>query len=231
MNLAALHAWNLTPPQAIALQRELAQRIDVTPRLPLDAVRYVAGADISYDRFSNWLYAAVIVLRFPELTIVEIAEAQGEVPFPYVPGLLSFREAPPLLQAFARLTTVPDVVMIDGQGIAHPRRFGIACHLGLWLQLPCLGCAKSRLIGTFAEVGETRGSWVPLMHGAAEIGAVVRTKARTRPVYVSPGHRLDLASAVTLTLATHGGYRIPEPTRLAHGRVNQIRRENRKSTT
>src|SRR2546421_12589144 len=151
MNVAPLHPWDLTPSEAVALQRELAARVDV--RTPLPRCEVVAGADVSYNRFSPVFYVAVVVLRTSDWTIIETQGAVRESPFPYIPGLLSFREAPALLEAFAKLRTVPDAVVLDGQGLAHPRRLGLACHVGLWLDLPCVGCAKSLLTGKYKGPG------------------------------------------------------------------------------
>jgi deoxyribonuclease V len=222
MNLHPLHSWDLTPPEAIALQRELAGRIDT--RTPLTHCEFVAGADVSYNRFSPTFYAAVVVLRADDWTIVETQGAVRESPFPYIPGLLSFREAPVLLEAFAKLKSVPDAVMLDGQGVAHPRRLGIASHVGLWLDLPCIGCAKSRLTGTYKEPAQKAGSLAPLVDRGQVIGSVVRTKDRVKPLFVSAGHKIDLPSAVRLVLQACQGYRLPEPTRQAHLHVNALRR-------
>ncbi len=221
MKIAELHSWDLTPKDAVALQRELAGRIDV--ERPLPKCELIAGADCSYNRYAPTFYAAVVVLRISDGSIVETQGVVGESPFPYIPGLLSFREAPIVLQAFAKLQLRPDAVMLDGQGRAHPRRFGLACHLGLWLDLPCFGCAKTRLIGEHDEPGPDAGDTAPLCDKDEIIGRVVRTKKKTKPVYVSPGHLIDLASAVHWTLASCRGYRIPEPTRQAHLHVNQMR--------
>lgn len=222
MKIAKLHRWDVTPKEAVQMQRALAERIDV--RRPLTRCEYVAGADISYNRFSPTMHASVIVYRVADGTIVEVQDACRETPFPYVPGLLSFREAPALLTAFARLRTKPDVVMIDGQGFAHPRRMGLACHIGLWLDLPTFGCAKSLLIGKHGELRRAIGSFSPLMDGDEQIGYAVRTRRGVKPVYVSAGHKIDLASALRVVSATLGGFRVPEPTRLAHLRVNELRR-------
>jgi deoxyribonuclease V len=219
-----LHRWDLSQSEAVALQRELAARVHVATPLPLEACRLVAGADVSYNRFSDVLHASVVVLSFPDLEVVETADVSTRVTFPYVPGLLSFREAPPLLAAFAQLASAPDAVLFDGQGTAHPRRLGIASHLGLWLEVPCVGCAKSRLTGRFVEPDPAAGSSSPLMDGKEQIGAVLRTKNRVNPLFVSPGHLIDLASSLRLTLACVRGYRLPEPTRRAHLRVNEQRR-------
>ncbi len=222
MHIEWLHSWDLTPTEAVALQRELASRVDT--RTPLARCELIAGADVSYARFSNILYAGVVVLRLKDFTIVETRGAVRETKFPYVPGLLSFREAPALLEAFAKVESQPDVIMLDGQGTAHPRRLGLACHIGLWLNRPCLGCAKSRLTGTFKRLGVKAGATAHLVDHDQIVGAVVRTKTGVKPVFVSPGHRIDLKSAVETVLAARNGYRIPEPTRLADQHVNVLRR-------
>lgn len=222
MNIRRLHSWDVTPAEAVALQRDLAGRIEVSR--PLERCDLVAGADVSYNRFSNTIYAGVVVLRLPECTVVERQGAVCETSFPYVPGLLSFREAPALLKALARVESEPDAVMLDGQGTAHPRRFGLACHVGLWLDRPCLGCAKSRLTGMFHDLGRQAGDQAPLLAGDEVLGMVVRTKTDVNPVFVSPGNRIDLASAVRVVLVARAGYRIPEPTRLADRYVNELRR-------
>ncbi len=216
-----LHDWDLTPKQAVALQRELAARVDTAT--PLGKLGLVAGCDVSYDRGSPWLYAAVVVVRLPDLAPVESAVVRAGVTFPYVPGLLSFREAPPVLAAWEKLCVEPDAVMLDAQGIAHPRRFGLACHLGLWLDRPCVGCAKSRLVGEFDEPGPDPGDTAPLTVRGEPVGVVLRSAARARPVFVSPGHRVDLEGAVAVVRATLSGYRQPVPTRLAHVAANQAR--------
>jgi deoxyribonuclease V len=222
MVLPSLHSWDLTPREAVALQKQLADKIDT--RTPLGRCELVAGADISYNRFSPVFYAAVVVLRVSDVSIVEVQTAVRTTPFPYVPGLLSFREAPALLEAFAKLRHRPDAVMCDGAGYAHPRRFGLACHMGWWLDLPCLGCAKSVLIGTAREPGKKPGATTPLKDGKEVIGRAVRTKFGVKPVYVSVGNKIDLASAVRLVLECCRGYRVPEPTRQAHLHVNAMRR-------
>lgn len=216
------HRWDLERSEAITLQKELAHEVDTTPAV--GPCGLIAGADVSYNRFSPIFYAVVVVLRTSDWTIVEEQSAVGESPFAYIPGLLSFREAPILLEAFAKLQHRPDVVMMDGQGIAHPRRLGIASHVGLWLQIPTIGCGKSRLCGKYDEPGPNAGDSSPLLDHGEVIGAVLRTKARTNPLFVSPGHRIDLASSVRLVLEACRGYRLPEPTRQAHLHVNEVRR-------
>jgi deoxyribonuclease V len=222
MRIHPLHSWDVTVAEATELQRELAAKVDVRP--PLKRCELIAGADISYNRFSPTMYAAVVVLRMDDLSIVEVRGAVSETTFPYQPGYLTFREAPALLQAFARVESEPDAIMFDGQGIAHPRRMGLASHVGLWLQKPSVGCAKSRLVGKFGTLPREAGSVAPLVHRGEEIGMVVRTKNGVQPVYVSPGHLIDTASSVDLVLRSCRGYRIPEPTRQAHLHVNALRR-------
>jgi deoxyribonuclease V len=222
MRIQGLHSWNLTPTEAVALQRELAGRVDTSR--PLGKCDIVAGADVSYSRFSPTCYAAVVVLRTHDWTIIETQGAVADSKFPYVPGLLTFREAPVLLDAFRKLRHTPDAVILDGQGRAHPRRIGFAAHMGLWLNLPTVGCAKSRLLGTFAEPGLKAGSRTQLMDHGEVIGRVVRTKDNVKPVFVSIGNKVDLPSAVRLVLRCCNGYRIPEPTRQAHLHVNALRR-------
>jgi deoxyribonuclease V len=222
MDFPELHPWNLSPRQAVALQRELAGRVEGRDRLAA-RVRLVAGVDVSSARCGAAVHAAVVVYDLDHSALVASAAASLETAFPYVPGLLSFRELPVVLEACRQLTIVPDVVLVDGQGIAHPRRLGIASHLGLWLDLPTIGCAKSRLCGEHDDPGALRGAWSRLMDGAEEIGRVLRTRDRVRPLFVSPGHRVGLERAVQIVLACGRGYRLPEPTRLAHGESNRLR--------
>src|SRR5438270_123570 len=226
MKVRRLHSWDLSAAEAIALQNELADQIDVT--VPLGRCELIAGADVSYDRFSDVIYAGVVVWRASDDAIVERQAAVTVTHFPYVPGLLSFREAPALIEAFTRVKSQPDVVMLDGQGIAHPRRMGIASHVGLWLGVPSVGCAKSRLHGKFEPPTPQAGSTSPLVGGKTVVGEVVRTKDRVTPVFVSPGHLIDTAGAVRAVLAGVRGYRLPEPTRLAHLYVNEQRRKGLK---
>jgi deoxyribonuclease V len=225
-----LHDWNLSPREAVELQKRLRERVRLVPHK--GKIETVAGADISFNKYSPVLYAGIVVLRLPSLEVLEEVGVVSETKFPYVPGLLSFREAPPLLAAWEKLKCEPDAVMFDGQGIAHPRRVGIASHVGLLLNRPTLGCAKSVLVGKFEEPEEERGSWQPLVDPKNDetIGAALRTKTRVQPIYVSPGHLIDLAGAIDLTLRSDGGYRQPEPTRRAHHLVNALRRGEREAT-
>ncbi len=207
------HPWDVSPREAVRIQKELAAEVEV---LPLDgSVETVAGIDVSIR--GDTAQAAVAVLRLPELEVVDEAVYRCDVPFPYVPGLLSFREMPAILPALERLATRPDVLMTDSQGLAHPRRFGLACHLGVVLDWPTLGVAKSLLTGRpQGELGAAKGSRVPLEHRGETVGVALRTRDRTNPVYVSIGHRMTLEDAVRLTLDCSPRYKIPEPTRRAH---------------
>ncbi|MBV9658655.1 MAG: deoxyribonuclease V [Verrucomicrobia bacterium] len=221
----SLHSWDLSPAAARQLQSELCAQLQLTALPEVGAIQTVAGCDISFARGDDTAFAAIVVVRLPDLATFEEAGAVTKLHFPYVPGLLSFREAPPLLEAWARLRTEPDAVMLDGQGLAHPRRLGIASHLGLWLDRPTLGCAKSVLVGRYAAPGLQRGAHTPLVDRGETVGAALRTRDGTSPVFVSAGHRLDLASALALTLRCGTGkYRLPEPTRRAHLLANRMRR-------
>jgi deoxyribonuclease V len=224
-----LHEWGLAPREAVELQKSLRERVRLAPLRK--KIRTVAGADISFNKFSPVVWAAVVVLSLPSLEVVEEAGVVSETKFPYVPGLLSFRETPSVLEAWAKLKTEPDAVMFDGQGIAHPRRVGIASHVGLLINRPTFGCAKSVLVGKYEEPDEERGSWTPMIDpkNGETVGAALRTKTRTHPIYVSPGHLIDLEGAIKLTLACDGGYRQPEPTRRAHLLVNAMRRGEREA--
>jgi deoxyribonuclease V len=208
------HGWKLTTAEARELQLKLAGEVIRTGEL-IDA-RLIAGVDMSADRIHKFARAAAVVLTYPELDLAEVKVAEGSLDFPYVPGLLTFREAPLVLVACEQLTLTPDLVLVDGQGIAHPRRFGIAAHLGLLLDVPTIGCAKSLLIGTHGELGEEAGSTADLLDNDEIIGAAVRTRRSVKPVYVSIGHRISLENAVRWTLAGCRRYRLPEPLRMAH---------------
>jgi len=209
-----LHGWNLTPKAAIALQAELRDRVVRAGQLA--EVRHVAGVDVGFERNGAVTRAAVAVLAFPGLELVDKAVVRRPTRFPYVPGLLSFREAPAALAAFERLRVAPDLILYDGQGIAHPRRFGIASHLGVLLDTPSIGVAKTRLIGEHRAPPDRRGAWAPLVDAGDTIGAVLRTRAGVKPLYVSIGHRISLAAAVRWTMACVTRYRLPETTRWAH---------------
>ncbi|MCH7994980.1 MAG: endonuclease V [Planctomycetes bacterium] len=209
----APHAWNVSPTRAIAIQKKLAGRVVTSGRI--GRVRLVAGADIAFTPDKLHCIAGVVVWDIRDSCVVEQVVVRRPVRFPYVPGLLSFREAPSVLSALGKLRHEPDAFMFDGQGLAHPRRFGLACHVGMILDRPSVGCAKSILVGSCDMPAPHRGSSAPLVHHGEIIGRAVRTRDGVRPVYVSVGHRLSLADAVEITLLCGGRYRLPEPTRLA----------------
>ncbi len=208
------HAWDLTPSEARALQERL--RDQVVRRDTLGALHTVAGTDVGFDQSGRITRAAVAVLDYPGLNLTEQTIAQCPTRFPYIPGLLSFREIPALLDALAQLHQPPDLLLCDAQGIAHPRRFGLACHLGVLTGIATIGVAKSRLIGHHPPLAQEKGCWVPLWDGDERIGAVVRTRTGVQPLYVSVGHRVSLETAVEIVLACTGRYRLPETTRAAH---------------
>lgn len=213
------HPWDLTPDAAVQLQRRLARRVREEP-LALDRIRTVAGVDVGFPQPDRYR-AGVVVLSFPQLQVLEEAVAEGPVSMEYVPGLLSFRELPGILAALQRLHRRPDVFLVDGQGRAHPRGLGIASHLGVLLDWPTVGVAKSVLVGRpQGPLGETRGSRVPLLYRGRVVGMLLRTRTGVKPVVVSVGHRVDLAGAVDLVLATAPRYRLPEPIRAAHRLVS-----------
>ena len=214
MKARALHPWRVSHAQAVGVQQALRLRLVAAP-LPASP-RRVAGADVAYSRRTHRVYAAVVVVELPSLETVETVGVVRAAAFPYIPGLLSFREVPPLLEAFEQLAQAPDVVVFDGQGLAHPRRFGLACHAGLLLDLPSIGCAKTRLVGEHDPVPDRRWASTPLRAAGETVGAVVRTREGVKPVFVSPGHRADTRSAVDLVAALVGRYRLPEPQRRAH---------------
>ncbi len=214
MQLKLDHPWNLTPAEAIALQRALRGRIMTEDRL--GPVQRVAGVDVGFEDQGAVTRAAVAVLSYPQLALLETAVARRPTGFPYLPGLLSFREIPAVLDALEKLVTLPDLLLCDGQGIAHPRRLGIAAHLGLLMDIPTIGVAKTRLWGTHGKVPEERGSWTPLWDKDEMIGAVLRTRVGVKPLFISPGHRISLATAIDVVLGCTTRYRLPETTRHAH---------------
>ncbi|MBD2091818.1 deoxyribonuclease V [Microcoleus sp. FACHB-1515] len=213
MKIPPISDWPTTAADAVVLQNKLRSSIITTDQLR--EVRYVAGVDAGYEDDGEITRAAVAVLSFPDLKLQEQAIAHRPTTFPYVPGFLSFREVPAVLAALEQLTITPDLLLCDGQGLAHPRRFGIACHLGLLVDLPAIGVAKSRLIGTHAELSEEKGAWVPLIDKKETIGAVLRTRSRTNPLYISIGHRISLETAIDYVLRCTPKYRLPETTRIA----------------
>lgn len=204
------------------MQDELASRVEVGPALDLGSLRYVAGADVSTE--GERAFATVAVLSFPELAVVEVQGYEAPLTFPYVPGLLAFREIPSVAGALRKVEAPVDAVIFDAQGRAHGRRMGLASHLGLFLDVPSVGCAKSRLVGSYEEPAPEKGRATDLVHRGEVVGKVVRTRERVSPVFVSVGNRIDLESAVKLVLACCTRYRLPEPTREAHKAANRLRR-------
>jgi deoxyribonuclease V len=224
MRVHQLHPWDLSPKDAMRLQSELASRVIRTGDLDPSRVGVVAGADVAFDRPHNRAVGVVVALSYPSLDVIERACIESPVTFPYVPGLLSFRETPVLISAFEQLSATPDLLMCDGHGYAHPRRFGFACHLGLLLDIPTIGVAKSLLVGAHHGVGVTRGSRADLTHDGEVIGAALRTRDNVRPVYVSIGHRISLAAAERHVLECARSYRVPEPTRIADRFAGEMKR-------
>jgi deoxyribonuclease V len=224
MRAANEHSWDVSPREAIALQRELAGRVVRRGSPRVGDVRRIAGADVAFDRSGGRAVAVVTVVDATSLEVVEEAVVEAPICFPYVPGLLSFRETPPLLRAFERLRSGVDLLMVDGHGYAHPRRFGYACHLGLLLDVPTIGVAKSRLVGAHGDVARERGSRADLIDHGEVVGSLLRTRERVRPVYVSVGHRLGLAAAERWVLRCTRGYRSPEPVRVADALSRRAKR-------
>jgi deoxyribonuclease V len=221
MHIIDLHPWNVTYREAVQIQNKLQDKVRLKK---MDKrVTYVAGLDVSYAKGSDVMWAGVVVLGFPSLHKVEERWAQKRVSFPYIPGLLSFREIPALIEALSILEIEPDLIFCDGQGIAHPRGLGLASHLGVLLQTSTIGCAKSPLVGRYNPVGEDKGNYSYLIYQNRTIGAVVRTRSRVRPIFVSPGYGVRINDCIHYILETCSKYRIPEPTRQAHLLVNAVR--------
>ena len=214
VKIERLHDWQLNSTQAIDMQQRLSAQVSRSGEVTNP--RFIAGVDIAVGKGQEMATGAVVILSYPELRLVETKVAQGKLNFPYIPGLLSFREAPLTLTACQQLTITPDLIMVDGQGIAHPRRIGLASHLGLFLNTPTIGCAKSLLCGQHEEPSEKPGSYVEVVDRGETIGAALRTKLGTKPIYVSIGHKIDLQTAIYWVLECCRSYRLPEPTRLAH---------------
>jgi deoxyribonuclease V len=214
VKIRSLHSWQLSPAQASDLQLRLASQVSRTSEV--SAPKFIAGVDISVDREQGVARGAVVVLNYPELRLVETKVVNGKVDFPYIPGFLSFREAPLTLAACEQLDVTPDLVLVDGQGIAHPRRFGLASHLGLFLDTPTIGCAKSRLCGHHQGPGDSPGSYAEVIDRGETIGVALCTKVGSKPLYISIGHKVSLEAAIHWVLECCRGYRLPEPCRLAH---------------
>jgi deoxyribonuclease V len=227
MHIIDLHPWNVTYEEAIKIQNSLKDKV-LLKKIDTE-IKYIAGLDVSYARGDQEVWAGVVVLGFPSLVKMEERWSEKKASFPYIPGLLSFREIPALIDALRKIVIEPDLIFCDGQGIAHPRGVGIASHLGVLLNKPTIGCAKSRLVGEFNPVGESKGDYVYLRYQDRVIGAVVRTRSRVRPMFISPGYGIILNDCIKFVLETCSTYRIPEPTRQAHLLVNSVRCTNVKN--
>lgn len=217
-------SWDLTPAAARQLQEELREQVVVAGGPVPEAIHFVAGLDVSFDKKNGLLYAAVVVLRVPELTVIEKSTAVMPAVFPYIPGLLAFREGPALLKAFEGINMTPDLLVFDGQGIAHPRGLGIASHMGVLLQRPSIGVAKSLLVGEYTEPPPARGAYSLLFYRGKAVGTVLRTRTAIKPVFVSPGHLVGIEEANKLVLALCRRFRLPEPIRAAHHLSCTLRR-------
>jgi deoxyribonuclease V len=221
MKTRKLHDWVLSYKEAIEIQRQLASQVRFTAMKKKP--RIIAGLDCAFSKDGKRIFAAAIVIDLSDFSVIETTTVSRKVDFPYIPGLLSFREAPVCIDAIEKLKTSPDCFILDGQGIAHPRRLGIASHIGLLIDKPTVGCAKSRLIGTFEEPGSKKGSYNPLMDSGEEIGVILRTRTDVKPVYVSVGHKCRLDDAISVVLQCTTKYRLPEPSRLAHQLVGKAK--------
>jgi len=214
MKVERLHSWQVSVAQALDIQRRLASQVSRNGEVATP--HFIAGVDISAQKAQGMATGAVVVLNYPELRLVETKVVQAKLDFPYIPGLLSFRESPLTLAACERLSVTPDLILVDGQGIAHPRRLGLASHLGLLLNTPTIGCAKSLLCGVHEVPGVEPGSYAEIVDRGEVIGVALRTKLGVKPIYVSIGHKVDLQTAIYWAMKCCRGYRLPEPTRLAH---------------
>jgi deoxyribonuclease V len=224
VKIKTLHPWNVPLKKAAEIQNVLAAKIRLKGSRKPPAI--VAGADISFEKHSSHAFAGVVLLEFPSLKVVDEFTLADELTFPYIPGFLSFREAPILLKLFRKVRPAPDLIFFDGQGIAHPRKLGLACHMGLFLDRPAIGCAKTRLIGEYEEPGRKKGSFSDLLDKEHNVlGAVLRSRESCKPIFISVGHQINLDTAIQRTLECTTRYRIPEPTRLAHHLVNAMRKK------
>lgn len=223
MKIYHLHSWNISYGKAKEIQHRLRERITLSNKDIPSTIQTIAGADISYEKSTNTFFAAVVVLDFATMEIIEQVTSIGTTDFPYIPGLLTFREGPILLEAFRKLIAPPDIIIFDGQGIAHPRGIGLASHMGLFLDTPSIGCGKTRLVGSYDEPGNEAGDHSPLVFKDQITGAALRTKKNVKPVFISPGHKIGFEKARAVALASCRGYRLPEPTRKAHIAAGEIR--------
>ncbi len=228
MEINQLHPWQVSTREAARIQADLREKVLLQSESNFESIQTIAAADVSSHKSENILYAAVVIMQFSPLKFIncywEIAPAR----FPYVPGYLSFREAPIIVEIFKKISHPPDVLLCDGQGIAHPRGLGLASHLGLFLDLPTIGCAKSVLVGNYEEPGPSRGDQSPLIYQGRQVGVALRTRSHVKPVFISCGHKIGLSEAIRIILHVSPRYRIPEPLRIAHQMVNEIRVKNQK---
>ena len=214
LSMKPLHSWNVSVEEAVRIQEALRDRVIV--KKTFSKVTTIGGGDAAYSKDGNLLFGAIVVLSFPEMEVVDSATADGKTLFPYIPGLLSFREGPILVKTFQKLRLKPDIMIYNGQGIAHPRRMGLASHMGLWLDLPSIGCAKTPLLSEFVLPGPLKGSFEWIRRQGKKVGTVLRTRDHIRPLFISPGHRIDFATSNQLILESCKGFRFPEPLRKAH---------------
>jgi len=228
MKIHKKHQWNLEPKSAINLQKELKKEISLNYHINLEKIKTVAGGDVSYSKKTNLCFAGIIIFSYPEMEIIEKSGAILEAGFPYIPGLLSFRELPPLIKAFEKISTKPDLIVLDSQGIAHPRQFGLASHAGLIFDIPSIGWAKTHLFGDFEEPGSNQGDFSPLTHPKSKekIGWAIRTKKDCKLTFVSPGHKITLEQTLAFSLDNLGKYRMPAITRIPHFYSNELRLKN-----
>ncbi|GAB4378941.1 MAG: deoxyribonuclease V [Calditrichia bacterium] len=226
MKIQKLHSWRVSLEEARGVQNRLKAKILLESPPELSHLSLVAAADVSFSRYGKVLYGAVVLMEFPALNVLQVHLHRQQAEFPYVPGFLSFREAPVVLKIFEKMQSTPHLLFCDGQGIAHPRGFGLASHLGVFLDIPTIGCAKSVLVGEFQEPAPEKGSSSPLIYQGQTVGAALRTRSGVKPVFVSPGHKISLSEAVKLTLQCSPRFRIPEPLRIAHQEVNRFRLRN-----
>ena len=220
--MTPLHSWDVSVEEAIQIQEALKKRIIL--RKTFSKIRTIGGGDVAYSKNGIFLFGAIAVLSYPDMGILDIATTEGKVSFPYIPALLSFREGPILIKIFQNLKIKPDVMIYDGQGIAHPRGMGLASHMGLWFDLPSIGCAKTPLLDEFTSPGSSQGSFGWIRREGKKVGAVLRTKEKVKPLFVSPGHRIGLSTSIRLILESCRGFRIPEPLRKAH-QISRLMRE------
>lgn len=223
MRYRDLHPWNVTTHRAFEIQADLAKMVVL--KKGFGQIRRVAGVDASYHLATKRIYSGIIIYSFPDLNLLEKRYVSRRINFPYVPGLLTFREGPAILSAFEKVKYAPDIIIFDGQGIAHPRGLGLAAHMGVLLNLPSIGCAKSRLVGKYTQPANRVGAYSYLKDDVRTIGAVVRTRKNVRPVFISPGFKIDLPTSIEITLRCTRGYRLPEPTRQAHIFIENVKRE------